>query len=314
MRYLLQHLIAYWKEHFSFRLYGFTLILTSLLVWFNYALDFEDSRIDRYSDSNIRILWYFLYHILPYYAVVLASAFISGKKDFLRQPGFWLVSSIGFLILAFDRGNNFILPLAKFFSNHSLTFPFTFKMVNRWLPLLTVLVPLGLFYWIYLRKSMGHFFGVRSHGLHLRGYFGLLLLMVPLVLIASYQPDFLKQYPNYQSARGHLMAQHLHWPETLIVVIYEFSYAYSFFMVELFFRGFLIFALSRYLGNEVVLPMAVTYCVLHFGKPMGEAISSFFGGYILGVLALRTKNIYGGIIIHIGIAWLMEVFAFWQLS
>jgi hypothetical protein len=56
--------------------------------------------------------------------------------------------------------------------------------------------------------------------------------------------------------------------------------------------------------------MAVVYCVLHFGKPAGEAMSSIFGGYILGVVAYETKSVWGGIIVHMGIAWTMEIVAF----
>ena len=36
--------------------------------------------------------------------------------------------------------------------------------------------------------------------------------------------------------------------------------------------------------------MAATYAALHFGKPMGETISSIFGGYILGVIALYNHS------------------------
>ena len=51
-------------------------------------------------------------------------------------------------------------------------------------------------------------------------------------------------------------------------------------------------------------------CFLHFGKPAGEAISSIFGGYILGILAFRSRNIYGGLIAHLGVAWGMDWLAF----
>jgi membrane protease YdiL (CAAX protease family) len=71
----------------------------------------------------------------------------------------------------------------------------------------------------------------------------------------------------------------------------------------------MIYRMEKYLGNYVVLPMVVVYAVLHFGKPRGETLGCIGGGYILGILALRTKNIYGGIAIHMGIAFLMEVCA-----
>jgi hypothetical protein len=53
--------------------------------------------------------------------------------------------------------------------------------------------------------------------------------------------------------------------------------------------------------------MAVFYCAIHFGKPMAECISSFFGGIILGVITYNTRTIWGGVIVHLGIAWLMEI-------
>ena len=74
----------------------------------------------------------------------------------------------------------------------------------------------------------------------------------------------------------------------------------------------LIDGLAQILGRHAVLPMAVIYCFLHTGKPPGEAISSIFGGYILGVIAYETKSIWGGIIVHVGIAWMMEVIGFTQ--
>ena len=74
-----------------------------------------------------------------------------------------------------------------------------------------------------------------------------------------------------------------------------------------FFRGFLIVGMVRYFGPQVVLPMILTYCFLHFGKPLTESISSLFGGYILGIISLHSKSIWGGVIIHVGIAWLMEI-------
>ena len=68
----------------------------------------------------------------------------------------------------------------------------------------------------------------------------------------------------------------------------------------------------KLLGKEAVLPMVSMYAFLHFGKPLGETIGSVFGGYILGVIALKKEHIFGGFIIHVGVAYLMEITAFWQ--
>jgi hypothetical protein len=70
--------------------------------------------------------------------------------------------------------------------------------------------------------------------------------------------------------------------------------------------------MAKVLGREAVLPMVAAYVFIHFGKPPGEAISSFFGGFILGIHSLSKKNIFGGIVIHVGIAFLMELAAVLQ--
>ena len=43
---------------------------------------------------------------------------------------------------------------------------------------------------------------------------------------------------------------------------------------------------------------------------MGEAISSFFGGLLLGIVSYNTGSILGGLLVHLGIAWMMEIGGF----
>jgi hypothetical protein len=151
--------------------------------------------------------------------------------------------------------------------------------------------------------------GLRSVGLTTRGfdarpYFGLLLLMVPLVALAATRPDFLHVYPKVKNVAfidGYTSPV---WPWKMG---YELSYGLDFLSIELFFRGLLVIGLIRYAGEQAILPMAAFYCTIHFGKPLGECISSYFGGMVLGVLAYRTRSILGGLIVHLGLAWMMEL-------
>jgi len=312
MKIVFKYLSAYLKAHFNLKLYAATILFAAALLIFNFKFDFEDSVIDAYYGSHLRILWFFLYQGLPYYIVCLFVYFFTPHKDFLKQKGFWLVSGFGFLLLGFDRGGFYSLILAQKLAGNSPTYWFILKVLNKWGSFFTIVLPLLLFWLVFQRRYIPHFYGIQTHNVNLKPYFVLLGFMVPLIAIASFQPDFLKEYPHYQRAGGPDFAIFYGITEYIPIAVYEFSYAFGFFVVELFFRGFLVFGLVKYLGDEVVLPMAVTYCVLHFGKPIGEAVSSFFGGYVLGIIALRTQNIYGGIMVHIGIALLMELFAFWQ--
>jgi hypothetical protein len=155
-------------------------------------------------------------------------------------------------------------------------------------------------------------------------YFALLLLLLPLIALASTQHDFLQVYPKVQNLSFIDGFAHPAWPWKLL---YELSYGLDFLGIELFFRGLLVIGLLRFVGQDAsassdplrqgphrsepsldsVLPMAAFYCTIHFGKPLGECISSFFGGIILGVLAANTRTILGGLIVHLGLAWLMEI-------
>ena len=146
------------------------------------------------------------------------------------------------------------------------------------------------------------FYGLSIGGFSLRPYLLMLLFMLPLVAAASTQPDFLRMYPRFQHIEYLLQPNRVGHK-----LLFELSYGLDFFSIELFFRGFLVLAFAKYAGRDAILPMAIFYCTIHFGKPLGECISSFFGGLILGVVSYHTRSIFGGFLVHVGIAWLMEL-------
>ncbi|MBK7560594.1 MAG: CPBP family intramembrane metalloprotease [Chitinophagaceae bacterium] len=171
-------------------------------------------------------------------------------------------------------------------------------------PLLLLIVSFFLFFiWRYFDKQQP-FYGLTKRDLTWKPYLLMLLFMLPLVAAASTQADFLAVYPKLQSvtdvyAQGGIGFWHK--------LLFELSYGSDFISIELFFRGFLILAFIKWAGKDAILPMACFYCTIHFGKPLGECISSYFGGMILGVVVYHTRSIYGGLMVHLGIAWLMEL-------
>jgi len=72
----------------------------------------------------------------------------------------------------------------------------------------------------------------------------------------------------------------------------------------------LVIGMAALLNSNAVLPMVAVYVALHFGKPVLETISAVFGGYFLGALAFQTRHIWGGVIIHMGIAVVIELLRF----
>src|SRR6218665_1251298 len=148
-----------------------------------------------------------------------------------------------------------------------------------------------------------HLYGLNAKALRWKPYWMMLLFMIPLIAAASTQPDFLHTYPKLKNILP-LPADAS--PAWYYKLLYELAYGSDFFSIELFFRGFLVIGFARWVGKDAIIPMACFYCSIHFGKPLGECISSYFGGLLLGIVSYHTRSIYGGLMVHLGIAWLME--------
>ena len=93
------------------------------------------------------------------------------------------------------------------------------------------------------------------------------------------------------------------------LVAWELLYAAQFLALEFFFRGFMLAGLRRSVGVHAIWIMVVPYTMIHFGKPLPETLGAIFAGLILGTLALRTKSIWSGVLIHVSVALNMDLLA-----
>lgn len=140
---------------------------------------------------------------------------------------------------------------------------------------------------------------LRGFGKHLWVYAVLFAAVLPFVLVASTTTTFRHTYPFYRIANRSLID----------LAIWEVLYAVQFLSLEFFFRGFLLHGLRRALGSNAIFVMLVPYCMIHFGKPLPETLGAIGAGLILGTLAMRTRSIWGGVLIHVGVATTMDVLA-----
>jgi membrane protease YdiL (CAAX protease family) len=140
---------------------------------------------------------------------------------------------------------------------------------------------------------------LKGTGRHLWIYASLFAAILPVIVGASYTSAFQHTYPFYKLAARS-------WTDLLV---WEGLYALSFLALEFFFRGFLLFALRRPLGSNAIFVMCVPYCMIHFHKPVPEVVGAIFAGIILGTLALRTRSIWCGVLIHVSVAWTMDLLA-----
>lgn len=288
-------------------LYGATVLWLALLLSVNYYFDFEDSYIDSFQNDPCWPVLYFLLYATAYYGSVWLWTHFHRRTDVWRNRDFWLRSSTALVCYAIYAGFYAHVSWSQQLFGGQV-FTFLYYCLHNLQSVLTIVLPLFLFYKLVDRQPT-HFYGMAPKQKGLVLYASMLGLMIPLITLASFQPDFLAAYPTYRDTNAN---EFFNVPEWVTALTYELCYGWDFVPTELLFRGFLVIGMSRVLGRGAVLPMVVWYCAIHFGRPPGEAISSVFGGYLLGVLALSTRSIWGGLLIHIGIAWGMELAAFWQ--
>lgn len=180
----------------------------------------------------------------------------------------------------------------------------TFQQPATWFGGLVVMTAALMLLHRYTEKQTGLYGTAKTASL--QSYFVLILLMLPLLIWASLQPDFAAVYPKAQIITAQFGATAKPWH----YLLFETAYSSDFISIELFFRGFLIITLGKLMGRQCLLPIALFYFSIHLGKPMMEAISSFFGGLILGAISYNSKSIWGGLLVHVSIALLMELFGF----
>lgn len=296
------------QEDYSEKYYISIAFFLAGMLFLNYHFDIEATVLDSFTGFK-KLFVYFLFYSSGYYITILLLRVSKPKISTSRSINFWIYSLVGLVLLSLDSSMPFLQQFIYTNLDYKLAY-WAYKVAVNGISFFTIVLPLYLFYYFKDRKEK-HLYGLNNQHTDLRVYWILLLLMLPLILSASFLESFQRQYPMYKANEAYLI---LHIQEWTAALAYEIAYGLDFITVELLFRGFFVIGMIKVLGRNAIVPMAVIYCMLHFGKPAGEAISSIFGGYILGVIAYETKSIWGGIIVHMGIAWLMEIVAFIQKS
>jgi hypothetical protein len=309
----LRTIVLYIKEYlgneWNPRLFLSVGVLLALSFAVNYGFISETSVIRQISNPMLQFVFYFFYYGIPYAATIALYSATTGKKEFLSDTGFIFLTVFSFVLLStyitLHNLPSYLLRTSP--GIYQSISPQFYWYANRYasnlLPGFAILIPLA-WYWRTHDKHSSRFYGFSSSSINLKTYFAIIALLVPIVAIASFAGDFQSAYPRYKFG----LPQHLTATEASgLIGGFEFCYGVDFVFVELLFRGFFVLAFARYLGSASILPMVVAYAFIHFQKPMGEAIGSIAGGFVLGIIAYRTTSIYGGVILHLGVAYIMEI-------
>lgn len=308
MRIFVNYILSYFQHDFKWGPHLLAGVFLAITISLNYWFDIYDTIQAAYKYQSVYILFLWFFYAVPFVLTTWFVSLFKTESKPIRNKRFLLFGLLGLFFLSLNSSywlQQFIDP---FLSENEFVQKWARSLTSNLSSLVTIIIPLYIIYYrvTYFKPE---FYGLKLNGAKAVNYLWLILFMIPLIWLASYRPDFLETYPTY---RDHFEYRFLQTDQWKTAGAYEFCYGFSFVSVELFFRGFMVVALSRFVGKDALLPMVVVYAFLHFGKPAGETISSIFGGYILGILSFQSRNIFGGLIAHLGVAWGMEYFAYLQ--
>lgn len=297
MKEILTHLINYFNDG-NKKVALFTTLLVAILIIINYTAGIEPT-IRRYQSPGIRVFAFFLL-----YAFVFSTSygiqFFFSDKIVQYKNRFFLLLMICPLLFALKIG----FDISYLMNDTALSDPWNkyWNIVANW-PVKCILILSAIFAVWRLNGYEKPVAGMNCY-FNWKPYVILLLCAIPLVAIAGTMSEFQHIYPKVKNIAFILPYTQRDFGYKLL---YELSYGTDFLTIESFFRGFVVLAFVRYVGKDAILPMAAFYCTIHFGKPLFECITSYIGGIILGVVVYNTRSIWGGLIVHLGMAWLMEL-------
>lgn len=159
------------------------------------------------------------------------------------------------------------------------------------------IIPLLIIKFLFKEKirDYGISFGDYKAGIKITIIF--LIIMLPLIWIASSLPEFNKTYPHLSSAK-------YSWKIFLFfetgMLIYMFSW-------EFIWRGFMLFGLKDKFGYYAVLIQMIPFLILHNGKPAPETFGAIIAGIALGILALRTNSILYCVLTHMSVMFSIDL-------
>lgn len=277
----------------------FSLLYTALIIFLNYRFGIEPKILYNISNKLYRFSGFYLVYLIAFAVPYLVIFLIKGKQIVEWK---FLLFLILFAPAVFAVKVSFTGVTQFIQSNMTGVGGKYYAIVANLPSKLMVVIMLLTFVW-WLGDYQRPFFGVTTKDFNTTPYLLMLLIMMPLITWASFQHDFLLTYPKLKQVAFINAYSKYPWWHALL---FEIAYGIDFITIELFFRGFLVLAFVRHAGQDAIIPMAVFYCSIHFGKPLAECISSFFGGLLLGIIVYKTGSITGGLMVHLGIAWMME--------
>lgn len=187
--------------------------------------------------------------------------------------------------------------LYNFFSNNGNAdlFEFLYWFITDFVVLF--IFPVLIIKYFFKEKLSGYGISLGNYKAGLLYSFLFIIIMLPLVWVATSQQSFILTYPLLERARS---SWKIFFIFELVTILYLFAW-------EFIWRGYMLFGLMPKFGIYSIFIQMIPFVILHNGKPSLETFGSILGGLLLGMLAFRTKSIYYCVIAHVGIMFSIDL-------
>lgn len=296
MSYIVATVVGFYSDSKILKFLGFYIPAILIMIFCRYFLFSPYAWLEFQTDYS----WF--YYLLPMLLTICGIGLAGGE---IKKVKFWIFTLSALLVV---QTNQFFRIYKSFFtgtfSQGTATF-FLRLIYNAQCTLTYLLIPL-LFHF-FATKKYDNFWGLNLDKPILKPYINVFLFTLPFLWLASTSEHFRNVYPLFLTSSPDILNQ---FSLVQAFFLFQILYVLQFITLELFFRGYLVLKGQEYLGKYTVFLMSTLYVLIHLeAKPLAESLGSLFGALILGALAYQTRQIWGGILVHVGIALSMELLA-----
>jgi hypothetical protein len=164
--------------------------------------------------------------------------------------------------------------------------------------LLMFIVPLFLIRLFLKGRLSDYGFRTGDYKFGLKSSVVFIILMIPVLWIASGSESFAKAYPQ----GGPFVRENIG-----VLLYYELFVGFYMLAWEFFWRGYVLFGLKEKFGFYAIFIQMIPFFILHRGKPELETFASIFAGLILGIQAWRSNSFVYCFIVHWNVVIFIDV-------
>jgi uncharacterized protein len=188
-----------------------------------------------------------------------------------------VISIVSTILLILDNYHSPILPWKRILCTLGMTTSWN-DILDR--TLLYLIIPMILILVVFKESPVRYGFSLGNWKKGILFTIGGILIVTPIIwLVGSFDSGMNAYYSPMRSE--------LPWQTLLNLLGWEFL-----------FRGWILFGYASEFGLNALWLQAVPFALAHIGKPELETISTIFGGFAFGWIALKTRSFLYPLLIH----------------